>query len=70
MTREKSPWDKSICNTFRIIDDISSVCRCLFAFFLPEHNSLPKQLNAMDTYAEGNLKSGVLYAKFKIIIDE
>ena len=80
MTREKSPWDKSIhykihavlySNTFRIIDDISSVCRCLFAsFFLPEHNSLPKQLNAMDTYAEGNLKSGVLYAKFKISIDE
>ena len=42
MTREKSPWDKSIhykihavlySNTFRIIDDISSVCRCLFAFF-------------------------------------
>ena len=42
---------------------------CLL-FFLPEHNLLPKQLNAMDTYAEGNLKSGVLYAKFKIIIDE
>ena len=43
---------------------------CLLFFFLPEHNSLPKQLNAMDTYAEGNLKSGVLYAKFKINIDE
>ena len=80
MTREKSPWDKSIhykihavldSNTFRIIDDISSVCLSLFVcLFLPEHNSLPKQLNVMDTYAEGNLKSGVLSAKFKISIDE
>ena len=57
---ERSPWDKSshfriyavlYSNTFRIIDDISSVLFLFVCFFFsPEYLSLPKQLNILDTY--------------------
>ena len=37
-------------NTFRIIDDISSVLSLFVCFFSPEYRSLPKQLKVLDTY--------------------
>ena len=46
-------------------------CHCLFAFF--RQSIVHYQSNSkfwIHTYALGNLKSGVPYAKFKIIIDK